>query len=122
MRRQAAGFTLMEVMIALAILALALAAAIGAAGQGARTAAALTEKTHAQWVAANVIADLRLRQQWPAPGRKEGRAALMGRQWHWEMQVKETDDPALRRVEVAVFADGAKAPATTLLGFLGGGS
>ncbi len=55
------GFTLLEVLVALAVLAIAMAALIKTGGENTRSAAYLRDKTLAQWVAMNVIAEQRLK-------------------------------------------------------------
>jgi len=64
----ARGFTLLEVLIALAVLAIGMIAVIGTAGTSTRTAAELKEETFAHWVAMNELASLRLSANWPSLG------------------------------------------------------
>lgn len=115
------GFTLVEVLVALLLVALALAALVRTAGIEARNLAILQDATLAQWVAANVIAEARLQQSLPAVGRSEGRADMGGRPWRWLMQVHATDLPEVRRLEVRVFAAAQEGeddqPAAALTGF-----
>lgn len=120
-RRTARGFTLLEVLAALAVLALALAAAIKAVGEGAENAAYLRAKTIAHWVALNRLAELQLATPWPEPGQSDGRTAMAGTQWHWEAKVEATDDDAVRRAEVTVAAaeERAARPIAAVTGYLG---
>ena len=60
------GFTLLEVMVALAVIAFALAAAVSAVSGNTRNAAGLQQRTYAHWVAMNKMAELQISQQWPA--------------------------------------------------------
>ncbi len=106
--RGGAGFTLLEVMVALLVVALALAALIGTAGRSATDTAHLRDRTVAAWVAQNVITDLRLEPEWPAPGRRQGQAVMLGRTWFWEARIVPAADPDLRQVEVAVARDAAR--------------
>lgn len=113
------GFTLIEVLVALAVVAIALGALVRAVGQGAATAAALRERAVARWVALNRIAALELAQAWPAPGTRTGTAEMAGRRWRWEERVRPTDVPTLRRVEVTVRAsEGRDGPQVRLVAFL----
>lgn len=96
------GFTLLEVMVALAVLAIALGAALQTAATGSRQLAELETRTVASWVAQNVVAELQLAQSWPPPGTREGLQSQLGREWAWQARIEATDDPDLRRVEVRV--------------------
>lgn len=107
-RRYEAGFTLLEVMVALLVVALALAALMGTAGRSAADTAQLRDRTVAAWVAQNVITDLRLEPEWPVPGRRQGQALMLGRTWFWEARIVPAADPDLRQVEIAVTRDAAR--------------
>lgn len=114
------GFTLVEVLVALLLVALALAALVRTAGTEARNLATLREATLAQWVASNVIAEARLQQVLPGIGRSQGQADMGGMRWRWTMVVQGTDLPEVRRMDVLVFAESgheAGQPAATLTGF-----
>ena len=98
-----AGFTLLEVLVALAVLAIAMSAIIHAATQSIRGVAALREETIASWVALNQVNQLLLDPKpWPAEGSRTGKAELAGRSWRWEARFVKTEDPDLRRVEMTV--------------------
>lgn len=98
------GFTLLEVLIAILLLALSLTALVRLAGLEARAAAHLRDTTLAQWVAANALAETRLRTAFPGVGRSDGEATLGGRRWRWQMDVNATDEASIRRLEVQVFS------------------
>jgi general secretion pathway protein I len=100
---RATGFTLLEVLVAVALLGLALTALVRLAGLEARATAQLREATFAQWVAANALAETRLREPFPAPGRREGESRLAGQRWRWRIDVQPTDDISIHRLEVQVF-------------------
>ena len=114
------GFTLLEVLVALAVLAIAMAALIKGAGDNARSAAYLRDKTLAQWVGMNVIAEQRLATGWPAPGIKRGREEMARHEWFWELKVSETFDVDVRRLDVAVRSSDDKdaSPQGNLVAFL----
>ena len=71
-RRNARGFTLVEILVALAIIAVALGAGLRALSQSIDSAGALKQRTLALWVAQNRIAATTLETPWPAPGRRNG--------------------------------------------------
>jgi general secretion pathway protein I len=114
------GFTLLEVVIALAIVSLVLVALVRTAGLGAQALAHERDLTLGNWVAANVLADVRLREGYPAIGQRDGRQRMAGREWRWELTVQGTDEPTIRRLDVRVFVPGDdEAPLTSLVGFAG---
>ncbi|ROR29566.1 type II secretion system minor pseudopilin GspI [Inmirania thermothiophila] len=113
------GFTLVEVLVALAVLAIALGAAVRAVSAAAAAQARLETRTLAQWVAANLVAEQRALGAWPDPGRSDGTAVMGRRAWRWVLTVSRTPDPDLRRLEVAVAPEEAPAQtATRLVAFL----
>jgi len=90
------------------------------AGLGAAALAHETELTLAQWVAANVMSEARLRQARPALGKRDGIAAMGPRQFRWELVVQATEEPSIRRLDVRVFpADDAEHAVTGMTGFVG---
>lgn len=105
------GFTLLEVLVALLLLSLALTALVRLAGLEARASAQLRDTTLAHWVAANALAETRLRTPFPAPGRSSGEETLGARRWRWQLDVQATDDASIRRLDVQVFALGDDASA-----------
>jgi len=117
-----AGFTLLEVMIALGIFAICAAILLKQSGLSARQSAYLEHKTQATWIAENTLAELRLQAQWPSTG-KQTRTLLQGqREWTVEVNTSETSNPDLRRVLVNVrlaTADDALHSGTSLTGYIG---
>ncbi len=118
--RRRRGFTLLEVLVALAVLAFAMAALIKTGAENARAAAHLRDKTLAQWVAMNVIAEQRLAAKWPSKGTKRGREEMARHEWFWELRTVETFDEDVRRLEVDVrpSEDREQAPLASLVAFL----
>lgn len=112
------GFTLLEVLVALALLAIALAAALRAAGRGTADLAYLRDRTFATWVAGNELTRRALLPEWPEPGVTRGVAAMAGREWPWELQVSATGDEAVRRLEIHVETEAESGPLASLTGFV----
>ena len=86
------GFTLIEVMVALAIIAIALAALIKASGNHTRSAAYLKSKTLAHYVALNEVARLQIENAWPDLGTKKDDTEMAGIIWYWTREVEKTMD------------------------------
>ena len=117
---RARGFTLIEVLIALAFLALAMSAIIATVGVSIRNAGELQDKTFAHWVAMNELTTLRLASAWPAIGTQKGSAEMAGQKWNWQAVVSTTQDPDLLRVDIDV--NNVLSPGTvsaSLVGFIG---
>ena len=115
------GFTLVEVLIALAVVALALLALTRTAGLAVDDFARLRERTLAGWVAANVLAETRLAAVPPAVGRSDGEVEMGGRAWRWTREVDGTANATIRRIEIRVFLAAETRPSASLTGFVGTG-
>ena len=101
--RRATGFTLLEVLVALAVLAIAMGAIINAVTQSIANTAYLRDQTLASWVALNQVNERLLDSEpWPEEGSRDGSAELANRAWRWQVRFAKTDDPDLRRIEVTV--------------------
>lgn len=100
--RRCAGFTLIEVLVALAIVAIGMAAVLGALSSSADTLSYLRDKTFAQWVALNRISTLRLSGQMTSVGNSDGDIDFGGRSWHWRQEVTTTQIPGVVRIDVKV--------------------
>lgn len=100
--RGARGFTLLEVLVALAIVAIGMAAVMGALSSSAGTVSYLRDKTFAQWVALNRIATIRISGQQPATGNSDGDVDYAGTSWHYRQEVVTTDVPGILRIDVMV--------------------
>lgn len=96
------GFTLLEVVIALAVIGVVMAAIHSTVQGGARTAAHLNNRTLAHWIGSNKLVEMRLAKAWPRPGRSHGQEVFFGRTWRWDMEVLATPEPDMRRVELTI--------------------
>jgi len=103
-RAAAAGFTLIEVMVALAIVAIALAAGSRAASSVVDTSQRLSDVVLAQWCADNQLTELRLIDQLPPVGKTPFNCTQLGREFKGSINVQPTPNPSFRRVD-AVIAD-----------------
>ena len=99
------GFSLLEVLIALAVLALALFALSRTAALSLSAAAHREEALLAGLVAGNVLTEIRLSGQAPAPGRRDGQQRQGGREFYWRASIVDSDLPGVRRIDVVVALD-----------------
>lgn len=96
------AFTLIEVLIALAIVAVALMAAMRAAGQGTNSVEEMRSRLLAGWMAQNRLAEHRARDEWLPLGVQRGTARLGGMEFAWREEVLATANPNFRRVDVLI--------------------
>ena len=116
--RSTPGFTLIEVLVALSILAVALAAAVRASSTAADGALELKERLLATWIAQDRIAEYAAFARWPEIGARQGNAEQAGVQFTWRETVSGTPNQRFRRVEVQVFPGRAPDHAVaTLVGY-----
>ena len=101
--RSRRGFTLIEILVALAILAVALAAAVRSAGVAADTTLGLKDRVVAGWIVQDRVAEYAVRPLWPDIGTRQGNADQAGVQFVWRETVSGTPNPRFRRIEVQVF-------------------
>ena len=112
--RPSAGFTLIEVMVALAIVAITLGAGIKASGSLTLNTQRLSDLTSAQWCADNQLAGLRLSKLTPPIGDSEFTCAQLGRQFRGRLVVRPTPNPLFVNVD-ATIADDAGQPILNLM-------
>jgi general secretion pathway protein I len=116
------GFTLLEVIVALAVIALVLAAGASAVSGSARNASGLQQRTYAHWVAMNEMTKLHVAKKWPALRTTSGSTLLARHEWFWSIKVSKTPDKKgfMRRVDITVRADeDDESSLVTLTGFVG---
>ncbi len=101
------GFTLIEVLVALAVVAIGMLGVIQAVGFSAQTSSYLREKTIAHWVAMNRLTEARLLTDPPPEGKSSDTVEMAGLRWHWTMEVQPTPLQSMRRIDISVrMADG----------------
>ena len=98
----AAGFTLLEVLVALVIIGTALGASLRAVGSLTQNSRDLRLAMMATWSAENRLTQIRLAHEWPALGRREFSCTQAELPLYCEENIYATPNPAFRRVEVAV--------------------
>jgi general secretion pathway protein I len=113
------GFTLVEVLVALAVLAIALTAVMRVTAQSIDTSFALRERNLATWVAQNRLALHRLENRWPAVDTIDGDSEFADRTWYWRERVSTTPQANIRRIEIAIRSNADdRAALARLVGYL----
>lgn len=102
MRARPLGFTLLEVLIALAIVAIGLAAALRASGAGTEGTREYRVHMLALWLAENVAAERSARGDWPLPGSRRDEVGFAGLRFLVRQEVKSTPNPHFRRLEIDI--------------------
>ena len=100
--RRVCGFSLLEVLVALAVIAIALAALVSAATGQIKIAERTRDKAIAGWVAANILTDLKLRERFPEPGERTGVVTMANQRFSWRALVQTTVESDLRRIDLRV--------------------
>jgi general secretion pathway protein I len=115
----ARGFTLIEVMIALVIVALGMMAVNTQLNRYVVGAIFIEDKTLASWIATNKVTELSLLREWPAIGESSDEVEFASRRWHVRTEVAETPVENLRRADVHVsLADAPERVIHTVSGLL----
>ena len=117
-RERLRGFTLLEVMIALLVIAIGIGAVISTTSESGWKSAQLRQKTIASWVAQNQLAEYRAKRTWNNANRKSGEVEMANATWTWKMRISATDDPSLRRLDIDVFLKGDESVKASLTGFI----
>lgn len=98
----ARGFTLLEVMVALAIVSIGLIAVSNAVIQMAHSTSVLRERALADWIAMNEISAIRISGEFPEVGNFNDTVEFAGRRWRWDARISETGVSGLRRIDMSV--------------------
>ena len=118
-RSHTSAFTLVEVMVALAIIALSLTAVAAKMGRMIDTSNAMRERTYASWIAQNKITELRLANVIPEVTATSGEVEYANNTWDWRAVVSESGIENLYRVDVSVSYAGNDNVIRTVTGFIG---
>jgi general secretion pathway protein I len=118
-RRFDRGFTLIEVMVALAIISLSLTAVAAKMSRMIDTSNSMRERTYASWIAQNKITELRLANIIPEVTSTSGEIDYANSTWSWRAVVSESGVENLYRVDVSVAYAGSDDTIRTVTGFIG---
>jgi len=115
------GFTLIEVVVALAIVAIGMLAVFKTIGDTVNNVDELRDRSLAEWIADNRITEIRVAGDMPSVEETAGEVDYAGRKWHWITKVSQTQVKGLRRIDVSVRRDTDPDGSTivTLAGFMG---
>ncbi len=112
------GFTLLEVIIAIAIVSIAVISVFNAAGRSVDATTGADNRLVANWIAANALAEARLKTV-------DGQLALTnesiemgGRQWRYEMEATDSSNPSVALVDVRVFIGNEQSSIVVLSGYI----
>jgi len=100
--KKSSGFTLIEVMLAMAVFSIAGIALLSATANNARNIGYLEDKMFANWVAANQLVDMHLAATWPPKNNAKGEVELAGRAWFWQQKVIKTTDNDMRAIVMEI--------------------
>ncbi|MDH3747619.1 MAG: type II secretion system minor pseudopilin GspI [Gammaproteobacteria bacterium] len=113
------GFTLVEVMVALLIIALSLTGIAVTMSGMLNNATALRERTYASWIAQNKIIEIRASGAIPETGETSGEVDFANSEWAWRSVISETGIENFYRIDVSVSWPDAEGEIRTVTGFAG---
>lgn len=115
------GFTLIEVVVALAVVAVGMLAVFKTIGDTVNNVGELRDRSFAEWIADNRITEVRISGEMPSVEETAGELDFAGSHWHWMMKVSQTQVKGLRRIDVSVRrgTDPDGSSIATLSGFMG---
>ncbi len=115
-----AGFTLVEVLVAMGVVAIGMSAAIKAVSGYVTNTTWMRDRTYAHWVAMNTLTELRLRDRSPEEEELDGDLEYAGRNWVWQAEISQTEVDNLFRVDIEVaFEEEPDLILRELIGFIG---
>lgn len=114
------AFTLIEVMVALAVLAIGMMTLVKVSSQSIVQTAYLKDKTIAQWIAINKVNEVKLSGSFPKTGTSKGSEIMADQEWQWKLKISTTADKDIRRLDVDVKKYNAEGePVVKFISFIG---
>jgi general secretion pathway protein I len=113
------GFTLLEVLVALTIVALSLTAVAASMSQMIDAATTMRDRTYASWIAQNKITEIRLSNTIPDVGSSTGEVEFGNTDWEWRVVISESGIEDFMRIDVSVSLPGDEYVIRTVTGFIG---
>ena len=102
MKKTQGAFTLLEVLVALAVFSVAAISLMKVSESQLRMSQRMEEKTFAHWVALNMITEMQSSQDWPNIGEQTGKVSMAGREWKMVVKTQATPVSRVRRIDIAV--------------------
>ena len=99
------GFTLVEILVALSIIAIAMGALIKASGDNTYSLSYLKQKSIGHWVAMNEVVRLEMEKKWPSLGTDKDDTEMAGHIWYWTRTTEKTANANIRQVSFVIYAD-----------------
>lgn len=96
------GFTLLEMLLAMAIFAIAGIAVMQSSASHIRAVTQLEDMTIASYVADSQLQQLWLNRQWPLAEKMQGQTEMANRNWLWQISSSSVEDDDLRKLEIEV--------------------
>lgn len=103
--RNQTAFTLIEVLVALTIIAITLGAIIKTSSNQAANTTYLKQKTIGSWVALNMHNQLLLEKTWPSLGKSTDSISMANHEWHWQREIQKTLSPETRKIIYRIYVD-----------------
>lgn len=110
------GFSLIEAMVALSVLAIAAVGLTRAVESHIDSTRGLERRAIAMWVAENRLAELAIRSEDASAGEVE----MLGQRWRVAVDETPTDDPDIHKIRITIFQGAERAPLASLDGFVDG--
>ena len=113
------GFTLIEIVVALAVAATGLLAVSSALSRNISVVEKLELTSYATWITSNRFAELRMSREFQSSGEQKDTVEFAGRVWQVVHQYYATADPNIARIEISVYHGEDDIPVHTDIGYLG---
>lgn len=109
------GFTLIEVMIALSVVAIGLMATLKAINEEINSAMITRNKMMALWVLENKISEIRINPLPPEISVNQGKEILMNQTWYWQTNTAATANIKIRKIDISISLSTIKDPKDSII-------